>query len=217
VRFSRAQLVREALWSCSSIVVFALVIVLTVYLDRRFGVMQLYTGIDGPGWIWFWLSIPVAILMHDLYFYASHRFMHLPGVYERVHRVHHLSTNPSPLAAFAFHPVEALIEIAGVVLIAIILPMHTAAFAVFTLIVLVTNVLGHLGHELFPPGFERSALGRVVNTATSHNQHHRTFAYNFGLYTLVWDRLFGTVHPGYGRLFARVAGEKTSESSPSEA
>ena len=41
-----------------------------------------------------------------------------------------------------------------------------------------------------------------MNTATSHNQHHRTYRYNYGLYTLIWDRLFGTLHPRYAETYA---------------
>ena len=54
------------------------------------------------------------ILLHDTYFYWAHRAMHHPKIYRHVHLVHHLSQNPSPWAAFAFHPFEAVIE-AGIV------------------------------------------------------------------------------------------------------
>ena len=49
-------------------------------------------------------------LMHRRAFYWMHRFMHLPGIFKAVHKVHHLSHNPSPWAAFSFHPLEAIIE-----------------------------------------------------------------------------------------------------------
>ena len=34
-----------------------------------------------------------------------------------------------------------------------------------------------------------------------HAQHHAEPTHNFGFYTLLWDRLFGTLHPEYEARF----------------
>jgi Delta7-sterol 5-desaturase len=213
--FTRDQLAREGLTSMSSALVFGALVVGAFALHREFSILQIYPDVSDHGWAWFWASIPIALLMHDFYFYWAHRLMHLPALYPVVHSVHHLSTNPSPLAALSFHPLEAAIEVLGILVIAMILPMHPAALSIVALCTILLNVLGHLGYELLPRGFEQSPAGKVLNTATSHNQHHRTFTYNYGLYTLIWDRLFGTVHPGYGKLFARVTSQHAGAPSPS--
>jgi sterol desaturase/sphingolipid hydroxylase (fatty acid hydroxylase superfamily) len=202
--FTRAQLLREAGYSALSILVFAAVFAATFALEARFDFLQIYRDVGDHGWAWLVASVPIAILIHDLYFYWAHRFMHLPGVFERVHKVHHLSTNPSPLSAFAFHPVEAMIEASAIVVIAVLMPIHPLALIAVGLYSIVTNVMGHAGYELLPRGLADHRLLGWLNTATSHNQHHRTFGYNFGLYTLIWDRLFGTLHPQYRALYARV-------------
>ena len=199
-----AQMWREAAWSLMSSLVFAGVAMGAFTADKAFHIFQLYQDIASHGWAWFWLSIPCALLVHDFYFYWAHRFMHLPGIYERVHKVHHLSTNPSPLSAFAFHPFEAVIEAGGFILIAVLVPMHPLAFLFVSTMMITINVIGHLGYELYPASLLRTSMGRAVNTATSHNQHHRTFRYNYGLYTLIWDRLFGTLHPQYPKIYAAV-------------
>lgn len=209
--FTPKQLRREFLWSLSSIGIFALVVTGMVLFRGEGPILKLYSDIDAFGLWWFWLSIPAAIVFHDFYFYWAHRFMHLPGIFERVHRVHHLSTNPSPLAAFAFHPVEAMIELCGIVLFAALVPVHPIALALVGLYSLTTNVLGHLGHELFPEGLLKSPALNWINTATSHNQHHRSFTHNFGLYSLIWDRMFGTLHPDYAALFTRVTTRARSD------
>jgi sterol desaturase/sphingolipid hydroxylase (fatty acid hydroxylase superfamily) len=155
----------------------------------------------------------VAILLHDFYFYWMHLFMHLPGVYERVHKVHHLSTNPSPLAAFAFHPLEAVIEALAIWVIALIIPIHPVALIAVGLYSIATNVMGPSGYELLPRGLAQHPVFGWLNTATSHNQHHRTFNYNFGLYTLLWDRLFGTLHPHYVGLYQRTTRQQTTDNT----
>jgi sterol desaturase/sphingolipid hydroxylase (fatty acid hydroxylase superfamily) len=206
VPFTSEQMRREFLNSLSSVVVFALVGLAVFRLNEAFGILALYKQPDQYGGFWFWLSIPVALLVHDFYFYWAHRFMHLPGVFERVHKVHHLSTNPSPLAAFAFHPLEAVVEAMGFVLILVVVPMHPLAFLIVSTLMIVINVIGHLGYEIYPKALLSLPGGKFANTATSHNQHHRTFNYNYGLYTLMWDRLFGTLHRRYEDTYASVTG-----------
>jgi Delta7-sterol 5-desaturase len=206
--FTRAQLMREAMASCSTVFIFAAAVVGLVLLHREFGLSQVYRDVDQHGWLWFAASIPIAILIHDFYFYWTHRFMHLPGVFEQVHRVHHLSTNPSPLAAFAFHPIEAVIEAGVLFVIALVMPIHVGALAIVMLYMIVTNVMGHLGYELLPGNLATSRWFGWINTATSHNLHHQKFNGNFGLYTMIWDRLFGTVHPTYETRYSEVTGYK---------
>ena len=82
--------------------------------------------------------------------------MHHPSVYKWLHKVHHLSTNPSPWAAYAFHPLEAVVEAGIVVLIVFVMPAHPMAVSFFLLIMMVYNVYGHLGYELYPKGFSKS-------------------------------------------------------------
>ena len=122
------------------------------------------------------------ILLHDTYFYWTHRAMHHPKIYRHVHLVHHLSQNPSPWAAFAFHPFEAVIEAGIVVLIAFLFPFHLSALLTFLLFMTVYNAYGHLGFELYPIKFHASWIGRWINTSVIHNKHHEKFNGNYGLY-----------------------------------
>ena len=75
------------------------------------------------------------------------------------------------------------------------------------------NVLGHCGYELFPRWFVRSWLGRILNTATHHAQHHESNRANFSLYFNYWDRLMGTNHQRYEERFAEAVGEQVEPQS----
>jgi sterol desaturase/sphingolipid hydroxylase (fatty acid hydroxylase superfamily) len=144
------------------------------------------------------------IIFHDTYFYWTHWLMRKRGIYRWVHRVHHLSTNPSPWAAMAFHPYEAIIEACVIVIIPFLFPVHPLAIGLFLLFMMVYNVYGHLGYELYPAGFSKSYLGRWINTSINHNLHHESMNGNYGLYFLFWDRIMGTLHPQYDRKFDEV-------------
>jgi len=151
------------------------------------------------------LSIVLMILLHDTYFYWMHWLMHRKVIFRYVHKVHHLSTNPSPWAAMSFHPLEAVIKAGVIVVIALVMPVHPLAIGIFLLFMIIYNVYGHLGYELYPKGFSRSRIGRWINTSVNHNLHHQTFKGNYGLYFLFWDRIMGTVQPEYDKKFDEVS------------
>ncbi|MEO0734321.1 MAG: sterol desaturase family protein, partial [Bacteroidota bacterium] len=116
--------------------------------------------------------------------------------------------NPTPLAAHAFHPLEAFLEVAIVLPFVLLIPLHPYVLGLFGLWALTWNIVGHLGYELFPAGWLRHPLTRYLNSSTHHNQHHRDGRYNFSLYFNLWDRVFGTNHPEYERAF--YASQETS-------
>ena len=165
---------------------------------------QIYSEVDKYGWGYFGLSLVLVLLIHDAYFYWAHRAMHHPRIYRFVHFTHHRSTNPTPWAAFAFHPIEAVVEAGIIFFIAFLFPVHAGVILLFVLVMTVYNVYGHLGWELYPAGMARHAIGRWINTSVSHNQHHKHAHSNYGLYFLWWDRWFGTLHPEYESAFERT-------------
>ena len=155
--------------------------------------IQRYDEIATYGWGYWLFSLVVMIVLHDAYFYWTHRAMHHPKVYRHVHLVHHRSKNPSPWAAFAFHPLEAVVEAGFILIIAFILPFHPSALITFLLLMTLYNAYGHLGYEIYPEKLRTSRIGRWLNTSTAHNLHHEKFNGNYGLYFLFWDRWMGTV------------------------
>ncbi|MBM3176797.1 MAG: sterol desaturase family protein [Bacteroidetes bacterium] len=184
---------REIGYSVVTIMIFALVPYFFVFNPTIRSYTRLYSEISERGWIYYWLAFPLMILIHDTYFYWTHRIMHTPGIYRWFHATHHASTNPSPWAAYAFHPLEALVEVGIFPLFLFTLPMHRTHFFLFFLFSIVYNVYGHLGWEIYPKRFMESSFGKWINTATAHNFHHRFFNGNYGLYLKFWDRIMGTL------------------------
>ncbi|MEO1730190.1 MAG: sterol desaturase family protein [Pseudomonadota bacterium] len=208
---TRKQMWRELGWSIASIPVIALTAVLYLWAHSTWGILQFYSGLLDYGWLWLIVSMPIAVLIHDFYFYWMHRLVHVTGIFEVVHKVHHGATNPTPLSSFAFHPIEAVLEAFGILIVALIIPVHPVILLALALYLQATNAMLHLGYEIFPRHWVRHPVLRYLNTPTNHNQHHSTFRYNFGLYTLIWDRLFGTLHPEYEALYERVTENRMAE------
>lgn len=194
---------REIIYSIITSFVFAGVGYL-VFLTPAVNYTQAYFKIEERGVGYLITSVFLIILVHDTYFYWMHRLMHHQAVYRWVHKVHHLSTNPSPWAAMAFHPIEAIIEAGIIVVVVCMFPVHPLAIGIFLLFMMVYNVYGHLGYELYPAGFANSVIGRWINTSVNHNQHHQYFKGNYGLYFLFWDRIMGTIRLDYEDRFEAV-------------
>ena len=204
---SSRQIRLEIAWSFSTTAFFALAGVLIIELWAR-GFVRVSLG---PFNFWAGLfSFLVLVLLHETYFYFTHRWMHLPKVFARVHRVHHESKSPTPFAAFSFHPLEAALEAAILPLLAVLIPAHAYAFLAFLLFMTVLGVTNHLGFELYPKGTAANWFGRWWVGAVHHQQHHQKVSCNYGLYFTFWDYIFGTHREDYAVLFDAVKSRETS-------
>ena len=185
--------------------------VLSVYYVMQKGWTQIYFDVSDYGASYFGLSVVLMLVLHDTYFYWTHRLLHRKGIFKYIHKVHHLSTDPSPWAAYAFHPVEAAIQVAILPIIAFAIPAHPAAIFIFITYNLGNNVLGHLGYELFPKGFIDYPVFKWHTTSTHHNMHHEKFNCNYSLYFRWWDLLTNTTHPDYAKRFREITNKQLVE------
>jgi lathosterol oxidase len=144
------------------------------------------------------------ILLHDTWFYFTHRLMHHPKIYRHVHKVHHQSTDPSPFAAFSFHPIEALIDGGVFVVFAFTFPVHMIALWIWQLIHVVLNIVAHLGYEIYPKGFNKHWLFKFKAPATHHNMHHAKTLGNYGFYFTWWDKLLKTEFKDYNQVYDSI-------------
>jgi Delta7-sterol 5-desaturase len=206
----RKHILREIGYSASTLFIFGVVLLGLAWCYHN-GYTLGYEPIDKYGWGYYVFSIILMIFVHDAYFYWSHRLMHWKPMFKYVHIKHHLSINPTPFAALAFHPVEAFVEIIIVPILAFIFPHHPSIVQIIFFYSLLVNVGGHMGYETVPKWFVRHKIFKWHNTSTHHNMHHRLVKYNYGLYFNIWDRLMGTNHPGYEKHFEEVTEKRNKE------
>lgn len=194
---------REILWSAMTALIYGLVGTVTILYGKQLG-WQVYGKIAKHGWGWFVASIFIAVVVHDSWFYWTHRLMHHRRLFRWFHRVHHQSTNPSPWASYSFAPPEAAVQAAIFPILTFIMPMHPLAFFIFMVWQITFNVLGHTGFEYSPRWLMNSRIFKFMNTPTNHIQHHEKMRGNYGLYFNIWDRLMGTNHKDYEARFHEV-------------
>jgi sterol desaturase/sphingolipid hydroxylase (fatty acid hydroxylase superfamily) len=148
-------------------------------------------------------------LAFDLYFYTFHRLLH-GFFYKYVHSIHHRSTRPTPLTSYAVHPFEGFVSFMFTLLLFLVIDMSVAAFIAMNAYSVIHSVVIHSGHDFFPRWWYRNKLSKFYVTPIFHDLHHSDLnGVNYGIYTTVWDRLFGTISSSLEDAFQQVAVRET--------
>jgi len=190
------QMWREFWASIGSVIIYSFV-GFFIYFGAQAGFIEFYSGIASRGWGYFIFSFILMILVHDAYFYWTHRLLHHPKLMQLSHYYHHKSMNPTPWTSYSFNPIEAAVNAVFVPLFLLLLPMNTWAVFLFLAHMIIRNAIGHSGYELFPRSWARHPVLGQINLVMHHDLHHANGRYNYGLYFSWWDRWMGTEHPDY--------------------
>ena len=198
------QIRREIGWSLASAAIYGVPAGVVAWGWQQHGWTRIYTDVaDYPLW-WLPLSLLAYLLLHDTWFYWTHRWMHQPRWFKLAHAVHHESRPPTAWAAMSFHPVEALTGAVVIPALVFFIPIHVAVLGLVLTIMTVMGISNHMGWEMFPRWLVHGPAGHWLITATHHEKHHSAYRGNYGLYFRVWDKICGT-DIGLGR-FAVPAG-----------
>ncbi|KMQ63219.1 fatty acid hydroxylase [Chryseobacterium angstadtii] len=144
-----------------------------------------------PSAVSVFLETIALILLMDFLMYFFHYAAHLPLVYKILHGKHHEHVSTNFLSLFVLHPFETIGF--GLMILALLMSYDFSILSIsfYLLINLIWGTIGHLNREFFPASFDHFLVG----TTKFHNQHHLDENRNFGFYTSIWDRLFGTYRP----------------------
>lgn len=176
---------KDIFWSIISTFIFALSGTLLIRMWQS-GLIDVYLDFSKYGIIYLLISLPVLMFFHDMYFYWTHKLLHLKILYKHVHLVHHKSRVPTAWTAFSFHPVEAIIQALILPLLLYIFPVHLLVLIVFLTLMTILGIINHLGYEFYPAIFHKKPLSYLIS-ATHHQAHHKNPHVNFGLYFNWWD------------------------------
>lgn len=133
-----------------------------------------------PGLVEVVTQVIICHLIREALFYYSHRFLHKPKLYPKIHKIHHKFTAPVALAAQYAHPIEHLVaNILPTALPPMLLKSHAITNLAFQGSVLLETTLVHSGFDFFG------------NFAKKHDLHHEKFIIYFGVYGIL-DKFHGT-------------------------
>jgi sterol desaturase/sphingolipid hydroxylase (fatty acid hydroxylase superfamily) len=134
--------------------------------------------------------VPLAVVLHDLFAYLAHAWMHRSDRLWRLHKVHHSSPALDWLATFRAHPLEHALRhlFSPVALLLLGFPLY--AVAVSSTVYTAWAVLNHANLDLG----SRFAEALLI-TPRLHRLHHvpDSAQRNLGTIFSLWDRLRGTL------------------------
>lgn len=156
-------------------------------------------------WKWHWISIDFSLswltvvhviilfLAMDLLMYIFHYLLHHSALHRYIHAMHHEAVEPLPIDLFVLHPLETL-AFGGLWLVLLLLATFNIwAIVTYLLLNVVFGIIGHLGFEpLKKDVWNKFFISRFIGTSSFHHRHHQDMQVNFGFYTNIWDRIFGT-------------------------
>ena len=187
-----AQIRREIGWSLASAAIYGVPAGIVAWGWQNRGWTLIYTDAHAHSLWWMPLSVLAFLLLHDTWFYWTHRLMHRPWWFRAMHAVHHDSRPPTAWAAMSFHPWEADSGAVVVPVLVFLIPIHVAMLGLVLGIMTLMGVTNHMGWEMFPRGIVHGGLGKWLITASHHELHHQKYRCNYGLFFRHWDRLCGT-------------------------
>ncbi|CAF3414455.1 unnamed protein product [Rotaria socialis] len=139
-----------------------------------------------PPWHRIAFELVSFIGVTEIFFFYSHRLLHVSFLYEYIHKQHHQFRAPIGMACEYAHPIEFLVSNIGPVVIGpLIFRSHLLTTWLWLLFALLGTINHHSGYKL--PGI----LGNGLANPTFHDFHHAQFTNNFGLLGIL-DRLHGT-------------------------
>jgi sterol desaturase/sphingolipid hydroxylase (fatty acid hydroxylase superfamily) len=138
------------------------------------------------------LDVLVLLVAMDFLMYVFHRVAHARWLYPIAHRTHHRYDRPRPLNLFVLNPFEVLGFGALWLMLLCVYDASLWGILIYLVLNLAFGTIGHLGVEPFPRAWQRFPL-RHLGSSTFHANHHQDRKVNFGFYTDVWDRMFGTL------------------------
>ena len=147
------------------------------------------------------LDAVAVLLVFDLFYYLTHRFVFHGSLLRKVHSLHHQARTPTYIDALYVHPLETciglMLYLGSIPLVAALAgaPLHAISMAFATLVFTQVNTINHTYVNL--PRFPFKTLDYITSVHAAH--HVDMNQGNFATLPMAYDWLFGTLEKPVSR------------------
>ena len=181
---------RQEIYWAGSTIFFNTLITLIGYKLFQYGFVVFHLNVDAVEIL---IDFVVLILAMDLLMYVFHWAIHKLHFIYTYHDLHHRYNTPTAISLFVLHPVEVLGF--GALWLSLLLVIHFSIYAVilYLIVNVAMGIIGHLRKEIVPAALKNNIFLQWLANTGFHVDHHQHEEHNFGFYTKLWDRMFGTL------------------------
>ncbi|WP_055448922.1 sterol desaturase family protein [Lacinutrix mariniflava] len=123
----------------------------------------------------------------DLLMYLLHLVSHYIWPFKKFHNKHHSHKYFNAISLYVMEPVEAILFGVLITICAYLFQFNFYSFLTFLFLNWALGVIGHLNTN-------STKQPILFGNHVFHKTHHQQANKNFGFYTVIWDRIFGTFY-----------------------
>lgn len=127
----------------------------------------------------------IIFLLIDLLMYLLHNLSHLVNPFKWMHKEHHTHHKFNAISLYVMHPFEAIAFGLLLTVIPFLVSLNIYSFLFFLFINWLLGAISHLNTNT-------KKNPKVFGNNVFHLHHHKYLQYNYGFYTVIWDKMFGT-------------------------
>ena len=129
----------------------------------------------------------LLFFLFDLVMYLLHLISHYVWPFKKFHQKHHSHEYFNAISLYVMAPVESLLFGLLLTICAFFVQLNIYSFLFFIFLNWALGVLGHLNTT-------STKQPVLFGNHVFHKKHHQQANKNFGFYTVIWDRIFGTFY-----------------------
>ncbi|MGJ8735803.1 sterol desaturase family protein [Zobellia laminariae] len=133
------------------------------------------------------LDFVILFFAFDLGMYLLHLVSHFVWPFKKFHNTHHSHEYFNAISLYVMEPVESLLFGLLLTVFAFFVQLNIYSFLAFIFLNWALGVVGHLNTQSTKQPF-------LFGNHVFHKTHHQQANSNFGFYTVIWDRIFGTFY-----------------------
>ncbi|MDA9056459.1 sterol desaturase family protein [Flavobacteriaceae bacterium] len=134
-----------------------------------------------------WITFIGLFFLIDFMMYILHWVSHNMISLKKIHAIHHEHSKQfNCVSLYYMSPLESILFGALLTIIAIFFNLNMYGFILFLIFNWLYGVIAHLNINT-----KRSTF-LIFTTNFFHLKHHMTNDKNYGFYTFIWDKVFGT-------------------------
>jgi len=173
------ELTKKDIYNSIQVLTINMLVAIPGYLLFQKGSIRFNTEIH------FIRDLILLFIVFDFVMYALHFASHHVWPFKKFHVKHHTHQYFNAISLYVMEPVESILFGLLLTIFATLFTVNLYSFLAFLLVNWLLGVIGHLNTK-------STKQPLLFGNSVFHKTHHQHPKSNYGFYTTIWDKIFGT-------------------------